>query len=93
MGSKGTLAVKFREGQEFARFCLDLSQNDTAFTLGGFQTVVIAEKNFLALPERVRRLATDSATIHPVRRGGKRPPLPTPTETQELLRKLAPKPS
>lgn len=91
MGGKGRLAVKFQERTAFGKFCLALSEDDVPFTLAGFQTVVLAEKDFQGLPQRLRQFVADSASVGPARRGEKRPPLPTPRETQELLRKFATK--
>lgn len=88
MGPRGKLAVKFQERAVLGKFCLALSDDDIPFTLAGFRTVVLAEKDFRLLPERLRQLAIDSASVAPARRGEKRPPLPTPEETRELLRKF-----
>lgn len=91
MASKAMVSVKFQEREALGKFCLALSQDDIPFTLSGFKTVVLSEKDFRGLPGPVRQFASDSGSVNALRRGEKRPPLPTPKETQELLRKFATK--
>jgi hypothetical protein len=91
MSAKGRLAVKFQERAALGKFCLALYEEDVPFTLAGFKTVVLAEKDFRALSPRLQKIISDFGTVNPTRRGEKHAPLPTREETQDLLRKFVTK--
>ena len=90
MNPKRRFAVKFTERETFGRFCHALSADEIPFTLAGFQTVVLAEGVLKKLPPSVRPFVADTGAvkIEPVGRGKERSPLPTPEQTQDLLRKF-----
>lgn len=88
------VALRFIERADFGRFCVQLSQAQVPFSHRGFQTLVLDETEFAHLPEEPRKVfqefkANKRVEVLPTTSAGKRPPLLTKTEAEELLWKYA----
>lgn len=96
MGHEEKLGVRFKDREAFGNFCVTLAADRITFELAGFQTVILTRIQLDRLPlaslqfyrackedGRIEGVAPVSAT--------RTRHLPTPEETERLLRELAEK--